>query len=88
MIAVRIDSSRPIFIEADAASFGVVFANANTLEQAEILKAICDGLKPYAMQKDYIAFELANPEYAEVRTFLADLIAPIDEDAASAGVDQ
>lgn len=70
MISVRIDSNRPIFIEADAKSFGEVFARANSEEQAEILKAMCEGLAAFPMQEDYIAIELEREKYKKVRDLM------------------
>jgi hypothetical protein len=75
-IPVRIDSSRPIFIEADVESFGEVFAMANSQEQARILKAMFDSVRPLGCQLDYIWMELAGDEYRDTREALASLIAP------------
>ncbi len=74
-VPVRIDSSRPIFIDADAKSFGEIFAHANSEEQAEILKAMCEGMEPHLTQWDYIAIELEKPEYELVRRRLTELLA-------------
>ena len=80
-ISVSIDSSRPIFIEADAASFGEIFASANSSEQADILRAMFDELAKQGCQSDYLAMDLALPEYAETRERMRDVITWDVEDA-------
>ncbi len=74
VVMVRVDSNRPIFIETDAKNFGEVFAAMNSQDQAEVLKAMCDAMAPHRLQWDYIAIELAAPEYAEVRATFAALV--------------
>lgn len=68
-VSVRIDSGRPIFIEADADSFGAVFANMDNGDQVEVLRAMVKHMKPHQTQWDYIAIELElekNREIADV----------------------
>jgi len=72
---IRVDSSRPIFMESDATSFGTIFAHAASDEQAEILKAMCVAMQPHPMQWDYIAIELQKLEYDDVRRRFAELVA-------------
>ena len=72
MIPVRIDSSRPIFIESDAASFAEVFAHANSEEQAEILRLALGKINDaFPLQLDQIALELEAEKYAKTREILA-----------------
>ena len=70
VVSVRVDSSRPLFIEADSESFGRIFAHANSEEQVAILTAMMNGMKPHVLQNDYIAIELNKPEHSEVREWL------------------
>jgi len=65
-IAVRIDSNRPIFIEADADSFGKVFSTMNSDDQVEVLRAMVNHMKPWATQWDHIGIELEKPENREI----------------------
>tara|TARA_R110000851_G_C13100092_1_gene568101 strand:+ start:5753 stop:5992 length:240 start_codon:yes stop_codon:yes gene_type:complete len=68
-VSVRIDSSRPIFIEADADSFGAVFAAMDNGDQVEVLRAMVNHMKPHQQQWDFIAIELeleANREIVAV----------------------
>lgn len=46
-IPVSIDSSRPIFIEADADQFGQVFARMADDEQVHVLRAMVEAMKPH-----------------------------------------
>jgi len=74
-IPVRIDSSCQVFIEADAATFADIFANAHSEEQAEILRLCLETVrKKYPAQMDYISIELEKPEYAETRELLRYII--------------
>lgn len=59
---VRISSSRPVFIEADADSFGAVFAEMSDEEQVEVFRSIVEKMKPFPMQWDYIAIMLEKEE--------------------------
>lgn len=74
-ITVRIDSSRPIFIEADADSFGSVFAKMNSAEQVEVLRAMVNHMRPFAIQWDHISIELERPENREITSVLKNLVA-------------
>lgn len=68
-IAVRIESSYPLSIEADADSFGAVFANMDSYDQVEVLRSMVHYMRPHQTQWDYIAIELElenNREIAEV----------------------
>jgi hypothetical protein len=67
-VAVRIDSSRPIFIEADAESFAEIFLHADSEAQAEILRLCFEKLRyDCPLQIDYIGMELEKPGYKETR---------------------
>ncbi len=65
-ISVRIDASRPVFIEADADSFGAVFASMDSEEQTHVLRAMVEHMKPHPTQWDYIAIELEKPENSDI----------------------
>jgi hypothetical protein len=65
-ITVRIDSSRPIFIEADADSFGQIFAGVSDEEQVGIFRSMVEHMKPHQMQWDYIAIALEKDENRDV----------------------
>ena len=49
-IPVTIESSRPIFIEADADQFGQVFANMADDEQVHVFRAMIEAMKPHRQQ--------------------------------------
>lgn len=70
-ITVRIDSSRPVFIEADADSFGRIFAGASDEEQVAIFRSMVEHMKPHKIQWDYIAIALEKDENREVRDDLS-----------------
>ena len=70
-ITVRIDSSRPIFIEADASAFGQIFAGMNDHEQVDVLRSVVEHMKPHKMQWDYIAMAMEKDENREVRDDLS-----------------
>lgn len=70
-ITVRIDSSRPIFIEADADSFGQIFAGLNDHEQVDVLRSMVEHMKPHKMQWDYIAMALEKDENRDIRDDLS-----------------
>jgi hypothetical protein len=70
-ITVRIDSSRPIFVEADASAFGQIFAGLNDHEQVDVLRSMVEHMKPHKMQWDYIAMALEKDENSEVRDDLS-----------------
>lgn len=81
-IAVRIDSSRPVFIEADADAFGAVFASLNSEEQVAVFRSMVEHMRPHRMQWDYIAIELDKPENREIRRELLETLRWTTEDAA------
>lgn len=70
-ITVRIDSSRPIFIEADANSFGQIFAGLSDEEQVNVLRSMVEHMKPHKIQWDYIAIALEKDENRQVRDDLS-----------------
>ncbi len=71
MIEVRIDSSRPIFIKAEADDFGEIFAAMNSDEQVAVFRAMVEHMKPHRLQWDYIAIELRKTENREVAEVLS-----------------
>lgn len=73
-ITVRVNSSCPILIEADADSFGAVFANMTDAEQVEVLRAMVEHMKPHPTQWDHIAIELERPENREIVDVLRGLV--------------
>lgn len=73
-VSVRIDSSRPIFIEADADSFGQVFAHMDSGDQVEVLRAMVAHMKPHQTQWDHIAIELERPENRAIVDVLKGLV--------------
>lgn len=80
-IEVRVDSRYPLFISADADSFGAVFAHMNSEEQVAVLAAMVRHMEPHRTQWDYIAIELEKPENEQVRRTLRDnLLAGGDRD--------
>lgn len=70
-ITVRIDSSRPIFIEADSDSFGQIFAGLNDDEQVNVLRSMVEHMKPHKIQWDYIAIALEKDANRQVRDDLS-----------------
>lgn len=78
-ITVRIDSSRPIFIEADADSFGQIFAGLDDHEQVNVLRSMVEHMKPHKIQWDYIAIALEQDENRDVRDELSVLFPAIRE---------
>ena len=78
-ITVRIDSSRPIFIEADADSFGQIFAGLSDEEQVNVLRSIVEHMKPHRMQWDYIAIALEKEENRDVRDDLSVIFPAVHE---------
>lgn len=75
-ITVRIDSSRPIFIEADVDSFGAIFAGLNDDEQIDVLRAMVEHMKPHRLQWDYISIKLEAEENSELAREIADALFP------------
>ena len=74
MIEVRIDSSRPIFIKANADDFGEIFAAMNSDEQVAVFRAMVEHMKPHRLQWDYIAIELRKTENREVAEVLSECL--------------
>lgn len=70
MIEVRIDSSRPIFIKAEADDFGEIFAAMNSDEQVAVFRAMVEHMKPHRLQWDFIAIELRKTENREIAEVL------------------
>lgn len=78
-VPVRIESSRPIFIEVDAQSFGDIFGRANAGEQAAILDAMMRALRQFPLQIDYVTIELIQPQFAETLASLRQMVSEIPE---------
>ena len=70
-ITVRIDSSRPVFVEADADNFGQVFAHMSDEEQVSVFRAMVEHMKPHRIQWDYIAIALEKDENRDIRDHLS-----------------
>lgn len=70
-IAVRIESSRPLFIEADADSFGQTFAHMSDEDQVKVFRAMVEHMKPHKIQWDYIGMALDRDENGDVRNDLS-----------------
>lgn len=75
-IPVTIESSRPIFIEADADQFGQVFASMADNEQVHVLRAMVEAMKPHRLQWDYISIALEKDENHDVRDQLREVLFP------------
>lgn len=76
-VSVRIDSSRPIFIEADADNFGQVFAAMSDEDQVNVLRAMVEHMKPHQIQWDYISIALEKDENLDVRDQLSVILPDI-----------
>lgn len=74
MIEVRIDSSRPIFIKANADDFGRVFSTMNSGEQVAVFRAIVEHMRPHRLQWDYIAIQLREEENRDVAETLSECL--------------
>jgi len=72
-IDVKITSSRPIFIEADADSFGNIFSHMSDEEQVQVFRAMVEHMRPHQMQWDYISIALEKDENRDVRDALSAL---------------
>lgn len=77
-IQVDISSRFPIFINANADSFGALFASMNNGEQVEVLRAMVKHMRPHQLQWDYIAIELEKDENREVRDDLRSVLFPVE----------
>lgn len=75
-IPVSIQSSRPIFIEADADQFGQVFAGMADDDQVHVLRAMVEAMKPHRLQWDYISIALEKDENRDVRDQLREVLFP------------
>lgn len=73
-VSVRVDSTFPLFIEADADSFGAVFAAMDNGDQVEVLRAMVQHMKPHQAQWDHIAIELELPQNREIVDVLKALV--------------
>lgn len=76
-IRINVDARAPIFIHLDPDNFGQVFANMNSFDQAQVLKAIAEHIKPFQLQWDYIAIEMEKPEFAGTANTWRDFITSI-----------
>lgn len=75
-IQVAVDSSRPVFISADANSFGEVFARMHDEDQIHVLRAMVEHMRPHRTQWDYISIALEKPENVELRDQLREVLFP------------
>ncbi len=75
-IEVRIDSRFPVFIKADADSFGSIFAHMDSEEQVAVLTAMVQHMKSHPTQWDYISIQLEKPENVEVWRTLRSVLFP------------
>lgn len=74
---VSVNSSRPIFMEMDVSSFADIFIAAGDDEQVAILRACLLGVREaWPMQFDFIGFEMAKEENADLRRAMAYLLDP------------
>lgn len=73
-IAVRVESSRPLFIEADPDSFGEIFAHMTDEDQIEVLRAMVKHMKKWPAQWDHIGIALELEENREVLDVLKALV--------------
>ncbi len=80
-IRVQVKANAPLFVEADADTFGRVFAAMNSEEQVAVLDAIAEHMRAHPTQWDHIAIELEKPEHARVRGELQAMLFPEGDDA-------
>lgn len=80
-IRINIESRCPIFIEADADSFGKLFAGFSSDEQVAVFRSMVEHMKPHRMQWDYIAIELEKDENRDVRSDMSVIFASLVPDA-------
>ena len=73
-IKVDISSSRPVFIEADANSFGETFAHMADDDQLAVLRAMVEHMRPHRIQWDFIALKLEKPENQDIRDQLREVL--------------
>jgi len=68
-IEVSVYANAPLFIKADPASFGSLFARMNDADQVEVLMAMIEHMKPHRMQWDFIAIALEqHPDFGSARS--------------------
>lgn len=77
-IKVDISSSRPLFIEADADSFGETFAHMPDEDQMSVLRSMVEHMKPHRIQWDFISIALEQPENHDIRDQLRAVLFPVD----------
>tara|TARA_R100001086_G_scaffold22666_1_gene10823 strand:+ start:972 stop:1205 length:234 start_codon:yes stop_codon:yes gene_type:complete len=71
---VDVSSSSPILrMEVNTNDFGRLFAFMAADEQVEVLRSMVDHMKPHALQWDYVAIELEEPENLSLRASLNDI---------------
>lgn len=86
-LPVTINTNSVLFIEADPAAFGRIFAAMNSVDQVAVLSSMEEAMRPHRMQWDYIAIELEKPENRETRNALMQALMSsndFDEGAAQA----
>jgi hypothetical protein len=87
-LKVDISSSRPLFIEADADSFGETLARMSDEDQMAVLRAIVEHMKPHRIQWDYISIKLEQPENHDIRDQLRQVLFPAVEHSSTEGCDR
>lgn len=75
-ITVGISGRFPVFIDADASSFGEVFAAMSDEEQVHVFRAMVNAMKAHPMQWDHISIALEQPENHDVRDALRAALFP------------
>lgn len=75
-IEVEIHSSRPLYVQADADSFGALFAHMCDDDQVEVLAAMVRHMSKHPLQWDYLSLRLEADEHAETRDALRRLLFP------------
>lgn len=76
-IRIDVDARAPVFIHLDPDNFGQVFASMNSFDQAQVLKAISEHIKPFRVQWDYIAIEMEKPEFSAAASDWRDFVQTI-----------
>ncbi|TIW26553.1 MAG: hypothetical protein E5V63_13340 [Mesorhizobium sp.] len=75
-ITVNISSRFPLFIDADASSFGEVFACMSDEEQVYVFRAMVEAMKAHPTQWDHISIALEKPENSDVRDVFRNVLFP------------
>lgn len=75
-IQVNISSRFPVYIEADCANFGAIFASMPDEEQVHVLRSMVEHMKPHRLQWDYISIALEKDENRELRNQLREVLFP------------